>query len=158
MKKLLGYSQKAEDYLSLELGSHALHGLILGILRGLILNIKKPGAELDAEQATKKAIFLQAKSLVHLSLGDNISLDDVSRNLEVSKQHLNRLFKKNEGMTLGEYILQQKLEKAKSLLITSPSLNVNQIASLSGFQDPNYFSQFFKKRTGQRPQEFRQSH
>lgn len=157
-KQLFSYSNKINEAMSLELGSHAMHGFLLELLRSLIGEVKVSALEKDEQTKSVNALFLQAKSLVHLSLGDNISLEDVSRNLSVSKQHLNRLFKKNEGMTLGEYILQQKLGKAKALLETSPTLNINQIASLAGFQDPNYFSQFFKKRTGQRPQEFRNSH
>lgn len=160
-KKMLSYLDElyinVENFdkdMAIEISSHAIHGYLIELIKALLIkesNLKN--AAVFKHQINP--IILKAKSIIQLRLGECVSLEDVSNELELSKQHLNRLFKQAEEITLGEYILQQRLAKAKSLLTLSSVLSISEISKLIGFQDSNYFSQFFKKRTGMRPQDYR---
>lgn len=57
-------------------------------------------------------------------------------------------------MTLSQYIQEQKIEKAKSLLKTTDR-SILEIATYLGFSSQGYFQNVFKKLTGMTPKEYR---
>lgn len=63
-------------------------------------------------------------------------------------------FRTYTGMTPQQYITDIRVAKAKELLSYS-SLNISEIASIVGYDNPFYFSRIFKKNTGQSPREYR---
>lgn len=94
-----------------------------------------------------------------------INFLEITYMTEVSKQILepiiNRkyeyicnVFKKHSGLTISEYVLQLRIQRAKVLLNKS-NKNVMQIAQEVGFHDSYYFSRQFKKMTGLTPSQFR---
>jgi AraC family transcriptional regulator, regulatory protein of adaptative response / methylphosphotriester-DNA alkyltransferase methyltransferase len=68
--------------------------------------------------------------------------------------HLQRIFKKMNGMTPTEYIQRIRVEKAVELLLTTKK-SVTEIAADVGFPNTSYFITVFKKRTGHPPTEYR---
>ena len=74
---------------------------------------------------------------------ENISLDDVLKITSYSKSHFIRLFKKNMGMNLTDYINKYRIEKSCLDLIYT-SKNVTEIATENGFNTVQYFSKTFK--------------
>ncbi len=70
--------------------------------------------------------------------------------------HLRRLFKQKMGCTPVEYLNQLRMNHAQKLLRDTQMapLSVSQIALMSGFSDPCYFSRIFKKKNGISPAEF----
>ena len=74
---------------------------------------------------------------------ENISLDDVLKITSYSKSHFIRLFKKNVGMNLTDYINKYRIEKSCLDLIYT-SKNVTEIATENGFNTVQYFSKTFK--------------
>lgn len=58
--------------------------------------------------------------------------------------YLARIFKKNTGMTLNDYIINEKMEVARNLLITT-KLPVGLIAMKVGYSNFSYFSKLYKK-------------
>ncbi len=87
---------------------------------------------------------------------DFVSLDIMADEFSCSKIHLIRQFKAAIGITPWEYLLTQRLESAKWLLINSCD-SIKKISSKLQFNDAHYFSNFFKKRTKQTPLQFRRS-
>lgn len=83
----------------------------------------------------------------------NISLESAANEIHVSTVHLNRLMKKEIGLTFLEYLTHIRIEKAKQLLLHSKH-NVYEICYLVGYRDPKYFSQLFRKITGSKPSEY----
>ena len=55
-----------------------------------------------------------------------------------------------------KYLTELRIEKAKELIATN-SMSLSNIAQMTGFNDPLYFSRVFKKTTGIPPKEFQQS-
>jgi two-component system, response regulator YesN len=83
-----------------------------------------------------------------------ISLVKISDALFVTKNYIGDVFKKETGMTVGEYITKIKLERAKQLVAKS-SLKSYEIAERLGYSDVEYFGKLFKKYTGVSPIEFK---
>lgn len=65
------------------------------------------------------------------------------------RDHLNRLVKKETGLTLGQFRAQQRLVKAKKLL--TEGMLVAAAATAVGLPDQNYFARWFRRQTGQTP-------
>lgn len=72
----------------------------------------------------------------------------------LSRRRFNDLFKKQYGITPGNYITGLKIDAAKSLLVDN-GLSVQRIALLCGFEDHYYFCKVFKEKTGLTPTQFR---
>ena len=88
-----------------------------------------------------------------------VSLDPkaLAEELHVSLSTLTRAFQTAYGCTPYEYHLLYREKMAKSLL-QNTGLSAKEIAYRLGFSDEHYFSNFFKKRTGLRPAEYKKEH
>ncbi len=86
--------------------------------------------------------------------GTDISLDDVSRAVDVSPYYFSKLFKEETGVNFIEYLTNLRMDHAKKLL-SDPSVSIRDVCFAVGYQDPNYFSRIFKRATGSTPSEFR---
>ncbi|MBC8609524.1 Uncharacterized response regulatory protein SA0215 [uncultured Ruminococcus sp.] len=85
-----------------------------------------------------------------------ISLAEIAEHLQISENHISRVFKKNTGKGIPEFINHYRIEQSKELLRTT-ELKIYQIAEQTGFQSVSYFNTTFKKIVGQTPYEFRNS-
>ena len=81
---------------------------------------------------------------------DPLSLNDVCREVHLSKEYTSRIFKKEMNMTVTDYIIRQKLALAKDML-ASDDLSLRDIAERIGYREYNYFSRLFKKHYGVSP-------
>lgn len=86
-------------------------------------------------------------------LGEDLSLDTLASQCYVTKYHLCRLFKSETGFTVGEYVLQQRLLRASSLLRRGES--VQKAAEIAGFQNYNHFIRTFSHWMGISPGRYR---
>ena len=71
-----------------------------------------------------------------------------------SPDYLSRLFGRETGGKLSEFIGVERLALARRLLLTT-SMNVAQVSRASGYADPSYFARLFKQGTGVSPRGFR---
>ncbi len=71
-----------------------------------------------------------------------------------SRTTLMNTFKRESGITVGEYICQYRLSKAETML-TKGTESVKSVASSCGFRDQNYFTKVFKQKYGKTPTEYR---
>jgi len=85
----------------------------------------------------------------------NLSLKDISQELNVHPAYLSREFSKHfNNLSFGEYIRKLRIEKAINLL-QSTKHSLSEIAYLTGFSDQSHFTRIFKKYTGKNPSEFK---
>lgn len=84
----------------------------------------------------------------------SINIIDMSEVISKSASQTIRIFKKAYGITPYEYLLNQKIAKAK-LLLKGSNISVKKISASLSFSDEHYFSGLFKKRTGMSPSEYR---
>lgn len=81
--------------------------------------------------------------------------EDLSRALHLSEGHIARAFKQEMGMTISEYLTEQRISLA-CLTIRQTNLPLTQVAEQCGFRDYPYFYKSFKHRTGMSPTEYQQ--
>jgi len=72
------------------------------------------------------------------------TIHNLAQNLKLSAGHLGRVYSRTAGHTLEEYLIRQKLEMGKRLLL-DPRLQVAEVADRCGFCNPAYFASVFKK-------------
>ena len=86
----------------------------------------------------------------------DIDVSHVTRLFHYNKQYLGRIFKKVTGESIKEYIVRQRLEWAKKLLVTGNDAVID-IANKVGFNNVTYFNRQFKSRYRMTPTEYRKS-
>ncbi len=97
----------------------------------------------------------RAKQYIQKNYARDISLDDVSREVQISPYYFSKLFKEETGENFVEYVTQIRMAQAKELLDTT-DLSMKEICGRIGYSDPNYFSRTFKKNTGVTPTEYKE--
>ncbi|WP_242985425.1 response regulator transcription factor [Vallitalea okinawensis] len=85
----------------------------------------------------------------------NLNLVFLADQMGLSVGYLSGLFKKLFNVSFKEYVLSNRMERAKILLLSTEMKNY-EIAEIIGFQDPNYFSACFKKWYGESPGKYRE--
>ena len=75
---------------------------------------------------------------------ERVTIQDIARDLKLSAGHLGRVYSRTSGHTLEEYLIRQRLEMARRLLL-DPRLQVAEVADRCGFCNPAYFAYVFKK-------------
>lgn len=94
--------------------------------------------------------ILQILQYVNNNYMNKISLDDVSAYVHLNKEYLCRLFKKETGRNLFQYICDVRMVKAADLL-TSKNVSVNAVSQMVGFSSSDVFSKRFKEHFGVSP-------
>jgi AraC family transcriptional regulator, arabinose operon regulatory protein len=94
------------------------------------------------------------KQYIEQNAENNLSLNDLSSIILKSPSQTIRLFKKEFNISPYEYLLIQKIEIAKLLLLNT-RIPIKEIAYRLHFADEHYFSNCFKSRTGISPMKFR---
>ncbi len=98
----------------------------------------------------------KARMIMREHPGGEVCLDSIAASLNMSYSWFRKMFKQYTGLSPAQYQLWVKLQKAKALLIGS-SKNIKEIAFLLEFESSNYFTVFFKQKTGMTPVEFRKT-
>ncbi len=98
-----------------------------------------------------------AKIKAHLDFNymKEIKVEDVAKEFGFDRSYLFKLFKRNYGCGIKEYVQSVRMDRAKVLL--KKGFNVSTTAQMVGFQDEFNFSKAFKKRFGISPKDFKKS-
>jgi AraC family transcriptional regulator len=97
---------------------------------------------------------LQAvEEYIHAHLDKNIALADLADVAQLSEFHFARLFKQTTGLPPHQYVIHQRVERAKRL-IAAGGLSLAQIAIDVGFSDQSQFNRHFKRLVGVTPKRF----
>ncbi|SHH92982.1 response regulator transcription factor [Clostridium grantii] len=93
---------------------------------------------------------------IHKHYSQNISLNDLSEMDNLNSSYLSRIFKKETGTSITDYINKVRTEEAKSLIQNS-NKKMYEIAELTGFSSTQRFFLIFKKVVGSSPGDFRKN-
>ncbi|MBR8661055.1 AraC family transcriptional regulator of adaptative response / methylphosphotriester-DNA alkyltransferase methyltransferase [Brevibacillus aydinogluensis] len=85
------------------------------------------------------------------------TLQTLSKRIGMSSYHLQRLFKKQTGISPKQYLYHIRIEQAKRLLLQGEKNNT-EICFLVGFNDTAHFYHVFRKLTGFSPLAFKHQH
>ncbi|MCH4887694.1 response regulator [Acidaminobacter sp. JC074] len=119
-------------------------------------NLEGEGVKLSRHGELGK---IDLSDLIRIYVIENLSnpdfaITDIAENFNFSYDYTCRIFKKNIGISLGDYILKVRMEEAHKLLIKE-EIKTTELALKCGYSDPGYFSKVFKKYFGMTPKGMR---
>ena len=100
---------------------------------------------------------IQAMHYIRNNACKGIKVEQVLDAVGISRSNLEKRFKEEVGETIHTVIHSEKLEKARSLLV-STSLSINEISQMCGYPSLQYFYSVFKKEYDVTPKEYRDRH
>ena len=93
--------------------------------------------------------------LVHAKIEDQLSLDEMAESAGLSAAHFSKVFRKSTGETPHQFLLRQRVERAKEMLRAGEE-RVLDVAVASGFKTQQHFARVFRRVCGISPTEYRQ--
>ena len=119
----------------------------------MCLHYTKQMQNLQRSTISSKAVRT-AINYIYDHLHTRITLETLASVTNLSASYFSRLFKKETGYSVSEYILNKKLETAKSMLASS-SYSIAEISASLAFPSQSYFTNVLKKDCGMTPKEYR---
>jgi AraC family transcriptional regulator len=96
----------------------------------------------------------QAIDYIDAHLTEDLSLAAIATSVGLSQFHLARIFKQTMGISLWQYVVQQRIDLAKRIL-TQLNLSIVEVSNYLGFSSQAQFTNFFRKHTGINPTQYR---
>lgn len=128
----------------------SLQELLIHVIQSQTMNALN-----NSSSQLENTALQQIVSFIRERLSDRLTLDQLTNMACMSKTSFYRFFKRELGISPIEFIMNERLKVAKSLLKDS-SLQINEVAYASGFDDSNYFNRVFKKMEGITPKQYQQ--
>ena len=160
------------ERLEAKIGQAAYYQVLDGYVRGLVgeeevkhvvssvqpANVaQRPGVLAKEGEQSPTKIVRDALYYIRRHYNENISLTDVAEHINVNKSYLCDVFKKEQKVTILQYMTNLRIEKAKELLLHT-DMKMYEISVEVGYNDYTYFSQIFKRNTGSTLSEFRKKY
>jgi AraC-like DNA-binding protein len=147
IENVLTTSEKSIDMFSIGASSDVYEFL-------LILN--KYGKTSKMKETNNLATLYPLVDWMNSHLSDpNVGLNEMADFLNISKRHLNSLFRKNFHVTPYSYFLNLRIQQSKKLLLENNSTTIGDIAAQVGFRSPSHFVATFRKVVGIPPDKYR---
>ncbi|SHL87835.1 helix-turn-helix domain-containing protein [Chryseobacterium polytrichastri] len=123
-------------------------------LKELLIRLMQTQARSMVEKniAKNKSRIGFAVDYIKNNLHQKLSIDSIAKLAYVSKSNFFKMFKDELGTSPNEFILQERINRAKELLVSQNS--IKETAYQTGFSDTNYFTRVFKQLVGITPKSF----
>lgn len=129
-----------------------LEQMLIFLLR---TNTTQTDVALFPQKETQEDALIEAmKQFLSQRITQTVRIEDICNEFDYSRSYLTRRFQQGTGQSLAAYATTLKIEEAKRLIRES-DMNLAQISEYLAFDNPQYFSRVFKKRTGMTPTEFK---
>ncbi|WP_162462991.1 response regulator transcription factor [Paenibacillus psychroresistens] len=112
---------------------------------------------LQEEDKEITAVIQKIYDYIDGHLQDDMSREQIAEHVHFNPAYLSRLFRKETNNSLTDCILQKRMEKAKSLLVTT-NIKISDISSLVGYGNIPHFTKMFKRYAEITPQEYRKTY
>lgn len=96
----------------------------------------------------------RAKTFIETHLQDTLTAEEIAKHAYLSARQLDRYFRRDFGVSLTTYVLQKRIEMAKSLL-RDTDLPIRRVGHIVGYPNFSSFTQVFKRQTGNPPSFYR---
>lgn len=131
------------------------------LLRGFLMDLDAGAgrARLRAAAGTAahhRKLVMSIAAAIRENPGEVESVGELARQAGYSTDHFTRIFRQVLGQNPRDYIVEQRLVRARQLLSES-SLTVTQIADALGYESVYFFSRQFKEKTGRSPSAYRRA-
>ena len=129
------------------------------VVRAMLLHLaEKYGYSENTRQAGRDGLsqwqLRRASAYVESHLDAKINVPDVAETCALSPNYFNRLFKRTTGLTLHQWVLEQRVAKARQLLAET-SMPLSEVAMVTGFADQTHFTRVFSNRNRMSPMAWR---
>lgn len=114
------------------------------------------GQELEKSK-TGPSIVDQIRQYIVDHISQTIHVDEIARAVHHNSQYLMRIFKKETGLPILEYITAERMRIAQELLLKT-DFSVNRVAECVGYENYSYFIKMIRRYTGLTPVAFRRKH
>ncbi|WP_020618443.1 helix-turn-helix domain-containing protein [Paenibacillus daejeonensis] len=130
-----------------------LHAWLVGLAETAQERISSINAMQSRDLADRAIAYVQQ----HFA-DPSLALGGLADKLAISPAYLSRLITETVGSSFPDYVNQQRLERAQSLLVSELELDIRTIAEQVGYNSSTYFTTQFKKRYGITPSKWRLNH
>jgi AraC family transcriptional regulator len=147
----LSWAMKREMELGCPSGRFYLDGLALAMASRLVArhsSIAK--APVTRNEGLSGRRLKQVLSLIEDQLAEDLSLEQIASVAEVSASHLKTLFRKSMGVPVHQYVIQRRVERAKTLLLRD-DLSMADIALAAGFAHQSHMARHMRRVLGMPP-------
>ncbi len=139
-----------EKYTSREVAIMASKFFVIDIDR----NSQSPFIIFQGQKKHEDENVLKAQEFIELNYRNKLTVDEISKAINIGRRSLERRFKRATQNTISEYIQRVKIEASKKSFETSKK-NINEVMYDVGYSDTKAFRILFKKLTGLSPVEYR---
>ncbi|MBP3627598.1 MAG: helix-turn-helix transcriptional regulator [Clostridia bacterium] len=136
---------KSEDVCQIQLSRHMLCAMLIKV--NMMVKQQSSGADLYVDTYINKVLDYIKKNLT-----EKLLVEEIADMFYISRSKLMTDFKKVTGITIGDYVLCNRIKLSKELLMSGKS--VNETAVLSGFVNTSHFIRTFKNETGKTPLQY----
>ena len=119
-----------------------------------IMNIFLMCCQTAEEAPAEDDKLTEAMQYLRMHFAEPMTLDQIAAKVHMSKYYLCHLFHEKTGLTLMQYLYEQRLAEARRQL-QQPSLSISEVALNCGFGSSSYFSTLFRRKEGLSPSEYR---
>jgi len=109
------------------------------------------------QRANAQMTIDESIAYIRDNVHENLSVGGIAERAHLSPSYFANLFKKITGVSVMQFVLGEKMAKAKSLLAGS-KLSIQEVSDALGYEERSYFSEVFKKHTGLTPKEFKNNY
>jgi two-component system, response regulator YesN len=99
--------------------------------------------------------IIQALQIIQQEYSEKLTLNYIASKIHMNAAYFSRKFQEEVGMGFSEYLNDYRLKEAQKMLIEYPDMSIHSISERCGFNSQHYFSQIFRKVTGQSPRDYR---
>ncbi|MGV2643813.1 helix-turn-helix domain-containing protein, partial [Clostridium perfringens] len=112
----------------------------------------------DQDSISEKERHVQhVVSFVEENYMQDLTLEQIARDMHITKHYLSSLFKEVTGTTVVKYLYHRRINQAKILLRLHPHLSITEISQAAGFKHLSHFSRMIKAMLGTTPEYYRRS-
>jgi AraC-like DNA-binding protein len=140
-----------EEALRPEQGGRVLAEAYLVLIMGLLAHRYSRPRRLAA---TPEGAMGRVLNWIETHLAEPLSVERLAREAGMSVRSFHRHFRQATGRTPLQYVLRQRIARARDHLGARPAARIGELAARCGFDDSNYFSRVFRAQTGSSPRQF----
>lgn len=106
------------------------------------------------KQSKSRRLIEPIEQYIQVHLAEELTLREIANKFSYSANHMGYLFKEQTGESFNEYLVRNRMEKARSLL-QEPTLKIYEVADQVGYKSLAYFSRLFREHYGITPGDYR---
>src|SRR5262249_31147167 len=128
------------------------HALAIALVEGYA--VRRPSLR-TYSGGLSPAHLRKVTELVHARIEEDLTLREMAQSVGLSVSHFSEVFRRSTGETPHQFVLRQRIERAKEMLSTAET-RVLDVAIACGFKTQQHFARVFRRLSGVSPTEYRQ--